>query len=386
MLNINHLVLYDNGNKLNLSFRGDAMSIRITLENKTFDKLQALLGRAKFAGDIRTVKRVMVILSLAEGHSVDVIAAVLRISVESVRLWFIAFMHEGVEGLRALKPSGRPSKLTKTQKTELDEIVTKGPVDAGYPGACWRSPMIQDLIYQHYGILYSVNYVCQLLKNMGFSFQKAKFVADHKDHDKREEWLKTTWNEILLQAKQRKALILFGDEASFPQWGTLTYTWAKRGQQPTVKTSGIRKGYKVFGLIEYFSGKFFFKGQEERLNSDTYTQFLSEVLNQTDKHLILIQDGARYHTSKAMQEFFAQHSERLTVYKLPSYSPDYNPIEKLWKKIKQDGTHLHYFPTFEALVGKVNQILPLFKNSCEKVLSLFGLYNELDTEMNLKSA
>lgn len=358
------------------------MSIRFVLENDTFTKLQALLNRAKFQGDLRTVKRVMAILSLAEGRSVDVIAAVLRISVESIRLWFTTFLHQGVAGLSPRKPCGRPNKLTKAQKAELDEIITKGPVDAGYPGACWRSPMIQDLIYQRYGILYSVIYICQLIKNMGFSFQKAKFEADHKDPDNRAEWLKTTWPKILNLAKLRQSMILFGDEASFPQWGTLTYTWAKRGQQPTVKTSGIRKGYKIFGLIDYFSGKFFFKGQEDRLNSDTYAQFLSEVLMQTDKHLILVQDGARYHTSKAMQAFFEKHSERLAVFKLPSYSPDYNPIEKLWKKIKQEGTHLHYFPTFEALVDKVNQILPLFAMSCEKVLSLFGFYHELEIEMD----
>jgi hypothetical protein len=69
----------------------------------------------------------------------------------------------------------------------------------------------------------------------------------------RQEWCTTTWPHILRLAKARQALLLFGDEASFPQWGTLTYTWARRGQQPTVKTSGKRKGYKVFGLIDYFN-------------------------------------------------------------------------------------------------------------------------------------
>jgi len=359
------------------------MSVRITLGKDTFNKLQALLNQAQYLGDLHTVKRVMAILSLAERRPIQVIAAILRISVESVRLWFKSFLYQGVAALRSLKSSGRPPKLTKAQQIELAEIITKGPAAAGFPGACWRSPMIQHLIYERYGIFYSAPYLCQLLKNMNFSFQKATFTADHKDPEKREEWLKTTWHEILQVAKQRQALILFGDEASFPQWGTLTYTWAPRGQQPVIQTSGIRRGYKVFGLVEYFPGKFFFKGQEERLNSDTYAQFLSEVLQQTNQHLILIQDGARYHTSKAMQAFFEQHQERLTVYQLPSYSPDYNPIEKPWKKIKQEGTHLHYFATFEALVTKVNQILPLFNNSCEKVLSLFGFYRELEENMNL---
>ncbi|OEU64790.1 MAG: hypothetical protein BBJ57_04790 [Desulfobacterales bacterium PC51MH44] len=62
---------------------------------------------------------------------------------------------------------------------------------------------------------------------------------------------------------------------------------------------------------------------------------MKEVLSKTRKHIILIQDGASYHTTKAMNQFFAQKAHSITVYDLPSYSPDYNPIEKLWKKIME---------------------------------------------------
>ena len=51
-------------------------------------------------------------------------------------------------------------------------------------------------------------------------------------------------------AQRCHGLILFEDEASFAQWGSLSYTWARRGQQPEVPTSGKRKGYKVFGANE----------------------------------------------------------------------------------------------------------------------------------------
>lgn len=212
---------------------------------------------------------------------------------------------------------------------------------------------------------------------MGFSYQKAKFVSDHKDPEKRKKWLEEEWSEILKLAKEKNAHILFGDEASFPQWGSLSYTWAKKGQQPVVKTSGTRKGYKVLGLIDYFTGRFLSKGHEGRLNSEIYALFLEEVLSKTTKHIILIQDGARYHTSNAMKKFFAKHSDRITVYRLPSYSPDYNPIEKLWKKIKEKEVHLHYFPTFESLKNKVQEALLRFHNLKEEVLSLFGFYREL---------
>lgn len=62
--------------------------------------------------------------------------------------------------------------------------------------------------------------------------------------------------------------------------GSLGYTWAPKGQQPTVQTNGRRKGYKVFGLIEHFSGRFFWQGQIERFNVDSYIAFLRTVLAQ----------------------------------------------------------------------------------------------------------
>jgi len=337
-----------------------------------------MLNHAQNAGELAMAKRILAVLAVSDRTPYSIIATTLKVSKESIRLWVNTLLLKGVEGLKSKKSSGRPSKLTKTQRKELESLIIQGPAKAGFPGACWRSPMIQALIYEKFGVQYNVFYISQLLKNMGFSYQKAKFVSDHKDPEKREEWLKKTWPEIFNLAKEKNAYILFGDEASFPQWGSLTYTWAKRGHQPVVKTSGKRKGYKVFGLIDYFSGRFFCKGHDEgRLNSESYEAFLTEVLSRTRKHIILIQDGASYHTSKAMKKFFAEKAYRITVYNLPSYSPDYNPIEKLWKKIKEKEIHLHHFPTFDSLKDKVEEGLLRFKDLKNEVLSLFGFYRNL---------
>ncbi len=349
----------------------------IKLRTKTRKKLESIYHSARKRGDIATVKRIMAVLAVTEKNSYSTISLILKVSEESIRLWIKLFLLKGPEGLIAKKGPGRPSKLTTSQRKEIDKLITEGPTKAGYPGDCWRSPMIRSFIYKKFGVFYSVNYIAQLLKNMGFSYQKATFASDHKDAEKRKKWLKNIWPEILELAKQKNAYILFGDEASFPQWGSLTYTWAKRGVQPVVKTSGIRKGYKVLGLIDYFTGRFFYKGQESRLNSESYIIFLKEVLKKTKRHIILIQDGAKYHISKAVKDFFEKHSDHITVYQLPSYSPDYNPIEKLWKKIKEKEIHLHYFPTFDLLKDKVEEALIYFKNIKNEILTLFGFYNNL---------
>ena len=178
---------------------------------------------------------------------------------------------------------------------------------------------------------------------------------------RRQAWLCDKWPQILRAAQRRKGLLLFEDEASFAQWGSLSYTWSRRGQQPEVPTSGKRKGYKVFGAIEYFSGHLFYQGIEGRFNSESYQTFLQRIMAQTRQHLFLIHDGARYHTSQATQQFFETHGKRSsTAYRLPSYSPDYNPIEYLWKKTKQRGTHNKYFKEFAALTVSVEGRFRLF--------------------------
>ena len=96
-----------------------------------------------------------------------------------------------------------------------------------------------------------------------------------------------------------------------------------------VQTSGKRKGSKVLGLIDDFTGGFFYQGQEGRLNSAASIAFLTRVLEHTTQPIFLIQDGAKSHTSAETKAFFAQQTARLQVVQLPTYAPDYNPIEKL---------------------------------------------------------
>jgi len=173
------------------------------------------------------------------------------------------------------KIPGIPPKLTKSQRKELEKMICDGPKNNGFSGACWRTPMIQELIFDKFELFYSVWHIRKILHNMGFSYQKAKFDSAHINPKEREKWIKETWPEILKLAQKKNAYIMFGDEASFSQWGSLTYTWAKKGKQPIVRTSGIRKSYKVFGAIDYFSGRFFSKAHEGRLNSESYASFLN---------------------------------------------------------------------------------------------------------------
>lgn len=352
------------------------LNVRISISQETVKALQEHLRQAYRAGDANLVKRVTALLSLSRHEAAVDIAAELGCSVTSIYEWFKKLVYEGVGGLKVRWRGGRPSKLSKRQKARLCELIRAGSIAAGFSSACWNAAMIQELIVREFKVLYNVHYVSELLAQLGFSFQKARFVSDHLDEAKRQRWLQEVWPAFLAKAKAAKGLLLFGDEASFAQWGSLGYTWAPIGQQPLIKTTGKRKAYKVFGLIEFFSGRLFYHGVEGKLNANAYLDFLKKVLKETKRPLFLVQDGAPYHRAKAVKDFIAQHANRLTVTQLPSYSPDYNPIEYLWRATKREATHNHYFPLFADLVASVEKTLSTLATQHEYVKSLFTFYLE----------
>jgi transposase len=350
------------------------VGLRICFCRSTVNRLTAAWQRALRRGDWRPVRRVTALLLLAEQVPAPIVAARVGVSVSTVYAWLHAFLAAQFASLTYRTSPGRPARLTKAQKQRLARLVEAGPEAAGYATGCWNSAIIQDLIQREFGVLYSVAYVAELLKNLGFSYQKARFVSDHLDEARRQHWRTVEWPAILCEARRRGALLLFGDEASFAQWGSLGYTWAPRGQQPLVKTGGRRKGHKVFGLLDYFSGRLFWHGHTGRFTAESYCAFLAMVLAATDQPLVLIQDGAPYHTAKATRTFCAAHADRLTVYQLPSYSPDDNPIEHLWRTIKRRNTHNRYFPTFADLTTAVETALAHCQAHPREVKQLMGTY------------
>jgi transposase len=362
------------------------VSIRIQLSQATVKALQTRLQHAYKKDDVRLVRRITVLIELLVDHvPVETLHERWGVSPSTLYEWRKAFLLRGLDSLVYRHGGGRPEKLTPTQKKRLVELLDAGPLVVGFETACWNSVLIRVLIWREFGVLYNRHYVCTLLHNLGFSFQKARFVSDHLDEAKRQAWLRDKWPAILRAAKRRKGMILFEDEASFAQWGSLSYTWSRRGRQPEVATSGKRKGYKVYGAIEYFSGRLFYQGIEGRFNSESYQAFLQMIMRQTRQHLFLIHDGARYHTSQATTHFFTTHRKRITAHPLPSYCPDYNPIEYLWKKTKQRGTHNQYFPEFSALIGSVEEALAYFSTHADEVLCLFGRYQE-ESGLDLQQA
>lgn len=128
-------------------------AFRLSLYGSQRAALKLRLESAQRLGNLKMVKRVLAILSLADRAEVSEVASVLHVSNESVLDWLRAFLQDRIAGLNPGKSPGRPPKLTKSQKKELARLIEAGPQASGFVGACWRSPMIQELIKEKFGLL-----------------------------------------------------------------------------------------------------------------------------------------------------------------------------------------------------------------------------------------
>jgi transposase len=350
------------------------LNFKIHFTTPTLNVLSHSWQAALKAGQSQLLKRISALQLLADQLAPAVIAQRLGVAVSTVYAWLSAFLQHGVAALKYGPKGGRKAKLDQRQLQILKFKLLAGPIEGGYVSGVWTGALVAELIEREFAQHYHPRYVPSLLAELGFSYQTACFKSDHLDPLHRAEWLQSEWPNLVKLAREQKALLLFGDEASFAQWGSLSYTWALRGQQPVVATTGIRKAYKVFGMLDYFTGQLFYSGHTERFNAASYCEFLSRVLEQTPstQKVMVVQDGARYHTARATKEFIAVHASRLSVYQLPAYSPDYNPIEHLWRRIKRKATHNRYFEKFEDLIASVEAALAELVANPGEVLALAG--------------
>jgi len=151
------------------------------MSRETVKALTQTMQSAYKAADVRLIRRTSALLALSQGEPVESVAGRQAVAESSVYNWLKLFVLQGVAGLRVQWKGGRPSKLTATQKARLVELVKAGPEAAGFTCGCWNTLLIQLLIEREFGVLYNAHYVAELLGNLGFSFQKARFLAEHLD-------------------------------------------------------------------------------------------------------------------------------------------------------------------------------------------------------------
>ena len=138
------------------------------------------------------------------------------------------------------------------------------------------------------------------------------------------------------------------DEVHFQRHTTLTRMWSPKGKQPRVISASTRQKVGFFGAINLKTGKLVTK-KAPVFNADTFGDFLIYLLEKSEGKLFLILDNVSWHKARDLQKFFFKNQNCLVRIFLPPYSPELNPIERVWRITRRQVTHNRYFESTEDL-------------------------------------
>jgi transposase len=124
--------------------------------------------------------------------------------------------------------------------------------------------------------------------------------------------------------------------------------WAPKGQQPRVLSPSCRDKVGFFGALDLKTGKLLAR-EALTFNAETFGDFVDYLLQSTHGKIYLILDNARWHKAKALKELFSTNRDRIVRYFLPPYSPELNPVERVWRITRRQVTHNRYFQSNEDL-------------------------------------
>lgn len=128
-------------------------------------------------------------------------------------------------------------------------------------------------------------------------------------------------------------ILLYQDESAIRDYQAIQKSWFLIGQQRIIPTYGQHKSVKLLGVLNYETGEVLVE-EAEHYDATVFQTFLEKVLaHYPEGSIIMVLDNARIHHAKLIQPFL-KDNPRLELVFLPPYSPNLNPIERLWRWLK----------------------------------------------------
>tara|TARA_B110000881_G_C18492777_1_gene472713 strand:+ start:17 stop:1090 length:1074 start_codon:yes stop_codon:yes gene_type:complete len=317
------------------------MKINITLELKA-----ALELRHSKVHDGRERDRIKAVLLRSENWTMVKIALALRIDESTVNRHLNDFLKN-----QKLNPEngGSQSHLNAIQTEQLINHLT----DVTY----FHTHQICTYIETTFSIKYSVPGLNKWLHNNGFSYKQPKGVPHKFDTEKQDAFIAKY--EALKATLTDDDILLFMDAVHPTQATKVTSGWIRTGIDKTIETTGSRTRLNIVGAIRLGHLSDAITEQYKTVNSESIIDFL-EKLKLTyvgNKTIQLVLDGAGYHRSKLVVDKAKELD--ITLHYLPPYSPNLNPIERLWKVMNEHARNNRYFSTAKEFRRHINHFFDI---------------------------
>ena len=302
----------------------------------------------------RCADKIKAVLLIDSGLSYEKVAEYLLLDDQTIRNYIDQYNRNGIEGLLNENYIGCVAKLTAVQEEQLKAHLRQKTYIA--------SKEIVEYVKKTFAIQYTPEGLVHTLNRIGFTYKKTNQVPGKADPEKQKEFI-----EEYTQLKHEKGeddKILFMDGVH-PQHNSMpAYGWVEKGKKKEILSNTGRKRVNLNGALEAESHEVIIR-EDKSINAQSTIKLFQEIELKYDKapNIYIISDNARYYRSKLVQQYLV--NSRIQIKFLPSYSPNLNIIERLWKFFYKKTLYNQYYDTYDK-----------FKNQCMAFFSNIDKYRE----------
>lgn len=290
-------------------------------------------------------KKMEALLLKSYGLPHEQIASIVGVCENTLRSYFEDYETGGIERLKEIN-FYRPTSNLLEFKGTLDSYFRKNP-PASVKEARYR-------IEQMTGLKRGITQIRHFIQQMGLKRRKSGTIPAKADVEKQNEFLEKELEPKLKKAREGKIELFFVDAAHFVHAPFLGFLWCF--ERIFVKAPSGRRRFNVLGAINAVSQKLI------TVTNDTYINYLSvcelmvKIAEQNLKvPIILVLDNASY--QKCVLVAQAADHLQIELLFLPTYSPNLNLIERLWKFVKKEILNSKYYPDFLSFRGTISAFL-----------------------------
>jgi transposase len=209
-----------------------------------------------------------------------------------------------------------------------------------------------------FGVVYTVHGMRNWLQRHNFSYKKPALVPGKANEQQQKEWLEMY--EKLKASLRDDETICFMDGVHPTHNVQPAYGWIKKGVRKEIPTNSGRSRINLSGILDISTHNVIVQ-EDKTLNADSTISFFRKIEeaypSKTKIHIFC--DNASYYRNIRVKEFLK--TSKINLHFLPPYSPNLNPIERLWKWMKElvvYNTYYESFNEFKLAVFGFFKILP----------------------------
>jgi len=300
------------------------------------DELIALRLAHKSEHYKRSAYKINAVILLGSGWSLSEVKDALLIDDETLRSYIKKYQDGGLAELLKVDYKGsQPLLSVQHIETLCQELNSNIHL---------TTQSVIEFVEKKFEITYSLSGMRDLLHRLGYEYKKPKLVPGNPDLVAQEIFAEQY--EEFMQNKPENVEVLFAD-AVHPQHNTMAaYGWIRRGEKREIPTTTGRERLNLHGAMN--AETLDVTVIESKTVDDDSTITLLETLEQKYPLAVtiyVILDNARYHYSKKVRAYL--ENSRIQLVFLPSYSPNLNLIERLWKFFKKKVLYNKYYEKLE---------------------------------------